>query len=217
MRRLFWFVTAFGLGTILGPLLVALVLAALPSGETGMGSGLPEKEIEVGKLLAIYRARLPAGRLFMTVIPPPDGEECGYLPSSVFPTTFAGAATDRLAGRWNPYVGYYALHRWRNDAQADGYIAAISKKMTEDLSKFEAKFLRICIESTVLSGICSRKIESYGDGIDRFSKDYVEDSWIGGNEDRVVCSYVDGVAARKGLPLSKLFDGKFEIKHWRAN
>ncbi len=207
----------FLVGALVGPLLIAVVIAAVPSRREK--PFIFEKDMEIAKLVRAYRAKLPARHVFLVALPTPDGRECGYNPEAVFPGGNMKSNEELVSDRWTDYDGYYALHRWRGEAQDEGYIAGITEKMTKDLSRFEAKFLRLCIESTIASEICSRKVSAYSELVDRFAKDTKQRSVTRGNEDRIVCSYVDGVAVRRGMKLSPPFnqeyaDGQFRNTPW---
>ncbi len=203
MRKALGLLLIFGLGVVVGPLLYALIAAAMPPRQIPVVSA---NEAEVGRLIAVYRAELDRGRLFMSIIPPPNGKECGYDPEKVFPGQFSGMAEARRAGSFSDYEGYYALDKWRNQQRDEGYIAAIHMKMAKDMSRFEAGFLRRCIQSTVFAGWCKQRVAAFADQVDRFGPESRNFFIGGGHEDRVVCRYVDGVAARNGLPLAPVFN-----------
>lgn len=205
MFRLMRYALIFALGTVVGPIIIAAIVSAVPYQSPGV---LPQKELEIGRLVAAYRAKLPHGQLFLTIVPPPDGKECGYDPNKVFPAQLETMVKARSARQWSDYEGYYALHQWRGQNRGEEFIAAIQEKMAIQLSRFEAGFLRRCIDATMISSFCMKKVERIGNEVVRFDSNRHHFLLAGGNEDRVVCGYVDGVAARKGLPLSRPFDQK---------
>ena len=212
MPRFLRLTACFVLGAILGPVLIAAVSSVYPSADDKY---LEPKEAEVGRLVAAYRAQLPERHLFVTVIPPPDGRECGYDPQAVFPDKWDSIAQSRKTGTFAAYEGYYALNRWRNNNEDEAYIEAIRKRLTENLSHFEAGFLRRCIQNTIFSSQCMAKVKSIGSEVERFDPKRRTYLLAGGHEDQVVCLYVDGVATRKGMTLSKPFDQHYADTHRR--
>jgi hypothetical protein len=142
-----------------------------------------------------------------TRVPTPYGKECGYDPDQVLPDADDAFASARRTKSYVDREGYFWLHRWRNEAQGRAVHNAISAELTKSLSRFQAAFLRRCMQGTLASNLCYDKI---GDLVDRaYSKiDYPKaltqsDFMLFGHEDDVVCSFVDGVAARRGIPLAK--------------
>jgi hypothetical protein len=185
-------------GAILGPVLFA-VIGAIAAPAEGTGG----RSIEANKLVDAYRNKLPPFRLFTTVVMPDDGAECGYDAGKVFPGGILAMMKARQANSYSDYEGYYALDQWRNRNQDEDWIDAIKAQISMEMSPFEAGFLRRCIESTVFSNLCMRQVEGFGDTVPRFSSKREHFLIAAGDEDRVVCTFVDGVAARRGIPLSK--------------
>ncbi len=204
-----WFPTAAlslatTLGAIIGPIVAAAVLAvAAPSEVYGRNN-------EAAKLVEVYRSRLRPFLLFLTIARPENGSECGYNSETIFPRGLYAFKDMRKTGQYNDYVGYYALHTWSGNSSDDRWIANMTIALDERLSSFEAGFLRRCIESTVASTMCMSRVERLGRSVPRSELEGMDyplpygQGW--GFEDRVICSFVDGVAARKGLPLSRRAD-----------
>ena len=184
-------------GAVFGPVIIALVAAAIEP-ETD-SYGFP---IESSKLIDAYQDRLPPRRIFLTIMPPDDGAECGYDPEIVFPDGMERMFEARQKGFYADYQGYYALDRWRGENRDRDWIEAIASKLGEQMSPFQAGFLRRCIESTLFADLCMKEVERFGDAVPRFSDDWRGHTLVGGYEDRVVCTFVDGVAARKGITLA---------------
>lgn len=187
-----------GVGAIFGPLLFAVIGAAIAPAK-----GLAGQPIEAGKLVDAYRDKLPPLQLFLTVEMPQDGMECGYDPEKVFPDGFSAMMKARQTNSYADYEGYYALDQWRNNNQDEDWIEEIKAEVAKEMSPFEAGFLRRCIQSTVFSNLCMKEVESFGDTVPRFNSKREHYLIAAGDEDRVVCTFVDGVAARRGIPLSK--------------
>ena len=195
---------AFGIfiiGATLGPLAIA-AFSAWAEADNQMDY---TETSEASRLVAAYRQRLPHFHLFLSVIPPEDGTECGYDNNDVFPDSFDQLTDSMRSQKFTEYAGYYALHLWRNDTRDEEWVSAITDSIDEKMSDFEAGFLRRCIEATLFSDFCMKQVAAYGDTnkIPRYDHERPISPLRGfGIEDQIVCTYVDGVAARKGLALS---------------
>ena len=187
---------SLAVGAIFGPLAIAGAAAAIGGPETDHFGG----SIEAEKLVDAYRDQLPRGLLFLTITPPPDGAECGYDPEIVFPGGIGAMYPEGRATSYSDYQGYSELHRWRNGRRDDAWIRAITARIDEGMTDFQASFLRRCIESTMFADLCAREVERFGETVPRYGRPRTNEAE--GFEDRVVCTFVDGVVARKGVPLS---------------
>ena len=137
------------IGAVLGPVAIA-AFSAWANAEDELGV---TKTSEASRLVAAYRQRLPRHRLFLSIISPEDGTECGYEVDELFPERFDGLAESVRSQSFTEYAGYYALDRWRNDSRDEEWIVAITASIGEQMSEFEAGFLRRCIEATLFSDI----------------------------------------------------------------
>ncbi|MCB2082635.1 MAG: hypothetical protein KDD90_01075 [Sphingomonadaceae bacterium] len=199
MKAILRVASLLAMGGIVGPVAFAAVASALTATEPHYDSF---DENEYSRLVEAYRARLPGLRLFMTIIPPEDGKECGYDPQALFPDQDNQVLDSTDKRSFTDYVGYLAMDRWRNNSRDDEYIAAITDNISERMSEFEAGFLRRCIEATVFSSACMSRVEAFGNTAERFDHNREPFPIIGwGIEDEIVCTYADGVAARRSIPL----------------
>ena len=184
-------------GAIFGPVIIAVggaARAAKPITFPG------HQRNEADLLVRAYRDRLPVGFLFMTVAMPEDGKECGYDPQEVFPKSFEQFEGSARQKKYSDYAGYWVLDHWRSQSSDDEWLGAVTQKIDDDMSDFEAGFLRRCIEGTLFSSLCMKEVAPYGDRIERFDHKRPASPLRGfGVEDQIVCTYVDGVAARHGM------------------
>ena len=198
MRRNFIIVSlAVLFGWIAGPIMYA-ALAALSPGERSYGTN-----VEIVRLLDVYRANLRSHFLFRSIASHPDGRECGYEPEEIMPDQI-WAMGDARKEEFNAYEGYYALNRWIGQQKDEAYISRIGENILSRVSQYEIQFLRRCIESTVLSPVCMNRVSSFASGVQRFpEKDETDEFYfVGGQDEKIICLYLDGVAARKGLVLA---------------
>ena len=180
------------IGAIFGPLIIAVVSAGFSANR----SAEPWGSDEASRLVNAYRERLPAGRLFLSLPHSEDGRECGYSPEQVFPDMSLNN------DRFTDYGGYWYMDQWRNSTRDAEYISAITQSVDDDLSEFEAGFLRRCIESTLFSALCMEGVSGRDDKVKRHVHGRSAFPLLGyGVEDQIVCTFVDGVAARQGLSL----------------
>jgi hypothetical protein len=183
------------IGTIFGPLVVAAAAAAIAP-----ATGRNGEVIEATKLVEAYQNRLEPGLLFLTLVAPDDGAECGYDPDTVFPGGIEALAGN---GSYTDYLGYFALYRWRNANKDDAWIRSITASIGQRMTPYEAGFLRRCIEGTLFADLCMAEVREIGETVPRFDRKQKTGLLAEGHEDRVVCTFVDGVAARKGIRLSR--------------
>ncbi len=187
------------IGTVFGPLLIAVGGAAIVANQ---GDHDLERTNEAWALVEAYGDKLRPGLLFLTVTPPPDGEECGYDPGILFPDRSNDIAKSVDERKFNDYVGYYVLDHWRNETRDAEYLSAIAQRIDEDMNDFEIAFLRRCISSTLFSSICMEQISGFDEKVERYDHERSAYPIVGwGIEDEIVCTYADGVAARRGIPL----------------
>ncbi|MFM5895521.1 MAG: hypothetical protein ACKOQM_13975 [Novosphingobium sp.] len=201
------------IGAILGPVIFAAIAASLPpTGDWARESPEDVRNREIGLMMGALDEREKQSNYITrySMRPPPDGKECGYDPDSVFHGKYDQLLKSTAGKQYAVYRGYWALDRWRSGQIDEAIEAAIRDRV--QISKFEAGFLRRCIQQTSFSGLCADQVDALRQkayaGVDRKMAKR-EHSTMYGHEDNVVCAFVDGVAARKGLPLAKPFDQRY--------
>jgi hypothetical protein len=183
-------------GAVFGPVAIAGGAAAFRgSRPDAMG-----RASEVEKLVDAYRDRLPRHVLFLTLVPPPDGEECGYDPETLFPDRVQAMHPQGRTDVYADHQGYRELDRWRSRRRDEAWIRAITAAIHNRMSEFQIGFLRRCIQSTLFAGLCAKEVERIGDTVPRYGRPRINEAQ--GFEDRVVCTFADGVAARRGVALA---------------
>ena len=144
-----------------------------------------------------------------------SGKECGYVPNEIFPNKYDQFENSRAHHIYSDYLGYWVLNRWRSDQIDRAIDLAIQSRIK--LSSREAKFLRLCIQQTLFSGICADRVNALSSTayshIDSQVAKRTNDMALFGHQDNVVCSFVDGVAARRGLRLSKSINPQHSKEH----
>lgn len=201
-RRIGLATVLLGAGALLGPVVFAAIGAAV--GTSQKTYPLVSKGAVAFRLVEAYRARLPRGRLFTSVDAPKDGRECGYENAKVFPGAMDQFGVSARTNRFTYYSGYWVLDHWRNDNRNAEWVDGIGQAIAEDMSAFEIDFLRRCIEATAFAPICMKKVAQYGNTVSHFNRPQTPSPLLGyGSEDQIVCTYVDGVAARRGVPLAE--------------
>jgi hypothetical protein len=84
------------------------------------------------------------------------------------------------------------------------------------LSPFSATFLHQCIESSVFSSLCDRRLGGilggfrWPDDPSQLRQFATADGQI--RQEKTICTYLDGVAARRGIPLGTPRDKRL----WRT-
>ena len=183
-------------GTIFGPLLLVTIAAA-----TSQTTGPYGEVTEASRLIDAYRSRSPTGNLFLTLEMPMDDLACGYDFDQVFPDNLTAMTEFHQMNTYSDFEGYYALLAWRGKSQDEDWLETIAVALNDQMSPFELGFLRRCIEATLFSSLCMNRVERYGDAVPRFDQ-RANYGLAAGDEQRVICTFIDGVAARRGIPLS---------------
>ncbi|MFC4257289.1 hypothetical protein GRI97_16860 [Altererythrobacter xixiisoli] len=193
------FVAIFGFGTVVGPVLIAAASAAYWADDVDDGA----KWQETGRLLASYQHELAQiGYLNLSVILPDNGKECGYDSNKIFPNMDEDFGKIGTSIDFNYYNGYLALDRWKYNNIDEEWEQAVSQVIINDMNSFQIGFLRRCIEETTFSKMCMKQVAHYQNRVKRFDHGRPSIPYFGyGIEDQIICTYVDGVAARLGVPL----------------
>ncbi|AXB80184.1 hypothetical protein TQ38_026700 (plasmid) [Novosphingobium sp. P6W] len=183
------------LGAVIGPILFAICAAAMPG-----RSLLGDEHTEAKRLLSAYQSKLPPPELLTIAAFRKDGLECGYESKKIFPDAGAQFLISGKQRKFTDYAGYVVLDNWRNSSRVAEWISALTYQIEDDMSRFKIGFLRRCIEYTAISKACMSRVGVYSDKVARFK--HGREPWPldgFGVEDQIVCTYVDGVAAKHGL------------------
>lgn len=173
-------------GAVLGPVAIA-------AGQALLALADPElKRVETVRLVETYRERLPPFRLMLTVLPP-DTEQCGYDSDQLFPLEDSEKAN---ASYW----GLSSLDAWRNQRSDEIYLSQVTDLLERRMSSFTTVFLRRCMEATLFAGWCEARVRAISSAVRPVDRTGSKD------DDRIICTYLDGVAARSGKPLAKRTD-----------
>ncbi len=192
LKRILFASALFLTGAVFGPLLFAALAAFSPEqGQFG-------ESIEAEKLVEAYRNELPEQILWLTIMSPSLEEECGYAVNSVFDLNFP---RDQSGTHMLDYAAYLTISSWRNEHTGYEWISRITEAIDSGFSDYHKSFLRRCIETTLFKSHCMAIVEEFGNKVERFPE---RDGPKSENElilDQVVCNFVDGVAAKKGIEL----------------
>lgn len=189
------------MGAVLGPMAVAVISASFP--EKRDANGWP---IEAMKLVEVFQSRPNPRtfRLMLTMEMPPNGQECGYRDDKIFGQGYVEKWAEAIRNpAYTPYEGYNIILHWKSQGAAENYKENMAMWIDDHIPTLEIAFLRRCIEYTVLSGFCYDRVASRVATIE-FSKiaDTSRGDVVHANE--ILCTFIDGIAARKGLPLASL-------------
>lgn len=183
------------LGAVIGPILFAICAAAMPD-----RSLLGDEHTEAKRLVNAYLSKLPPPELLIIVAFHEDGSECGYDRKKVFPDEKAQYFLSGKQRKFTDFAGYIVLDNWRNSSRYAEWTSTLTYQIEDSMSRFKIGFLRRCIEYTVISKACMSRVAAYSDKLARFKhgrQPWPLDGF--GVEDQIVCTYVDGVAAKHGL------------------
>ncbi|WP_260484002.1 hypothetical protein [Sphingomicrobium flavum] len=179
------------IGWLGGPIVAALALAAKADHQ------FEDFPLDAHRLVESYRETIDDHKLFLTIAMPEGGSECGYEAEDLFPSYFGKQGTPQQKALLE---GYETMEFRRRDYVDEGYFWAVAENLSEDFSPYELRFLRRCIEDTILTNVCAAKVEPYGQTVDRYEHPLAQE--IRADEEAILCTYVDGAAARLGFELA---------------
>ena len=190
----------FAAGAVFGPIMVAAIAALDDELDY-----VPPAEDQAAKLIETYEANLPSGLFFTSIYREPHVKNCGYDETELFPEGLDEMLNARRKGRFSLFEGYEAIDVWARELRDMAYIAAITDKIRQEHSPYEIEFLRRCIQSTVFSHTCMKHVATFGDRVERFPDKPHEEWYFAGSgyEEEVICTYLDGVATRRGIAIPK--------------
>jgi hypothetical protein len=198
-----------------GLLLVALTIVLGPllfAAGTGLfaGTGEADRALRPVALLEAYRDHWPPelsspSRDFGAAI-----RNCGYEEAALFPPGEARAPGSDEP--WNPYGGYFDLLIERSRDWDRRLDELRWKRLDSQTSAFSAEFLRICMRQSLFASVCAGRVRAI---LEAGDLDTDSDAWPQGvprpdqsRNDRNICVYLDGIAARRGVPLAARSDAR---------
>jgi hypothetical protein len=176
----------------------------------GVGKGLAaggSDEDRAGQsfaLLAAYREQSPPEVSIPYYNFNSDIRRCGYDEQALFPTP--GPQPDIRDPDVMPYAGYFTMLGERGAEQQRLLDRVRADTLTAGTSAFSSEFLRVCLRHSVFASACALRVGSLLSARNLNRDSGVWPSAIArpdlGQRDRSICLYLDGVAARRGLPLA---------------
>ena len=195
LRQLLIVVLIFAAGMVLGPVLLAA------ADGLARPSDAQERRAQAYALLKAFDDRDP--QVSMASM---DWDmfirDCGYTTETLF-----GSPTPPLVEgqAWTPYSGYFDLFLWQGRQFGTAAEAARADVLFRSLSTFQLAFLGDCMRGTAFSGLCAgyvRQVLESGGGLSSNAMPRGAPRFDQRREERTICTYLDGLAARRGLPLA---------------
>lgn len=180
--------TIFLLGGLSLPVLIAAGGAAFTS------KNKEDRFFEARRLIAVYQTHLPRNILFLS-INSDGGASCGYDPEKLAPETTSKADRERYT---DELMASITGERWWVEEQDDIWLSDIADRISNSNSAFTVSFLRRCIEGTALRPLCISHVSQLDQGVEYSPKKLDLRRAIA---KRAYCTFVDGVAAKRGIPL----------------
>ncbi|HVJ01310.1 MAG TPA: hypothetical protein VM662_03955 [Sphingomonas sp.] len=182
-------------GAVFGPVLAAAITAAAASPQ--------ERASSAFNLLVEFDGRdrtIPMASIDVMG----DVRDCGHDPDALFTKKDLERFPSRKPWKWTPHAGFFALWLARSSAWRIRLLDIRAAQLNESTSPFGALFLRECMRQTPFASSCqeyTRKLlgklapahsgpPDAGNALDT------------SGETGTICTYLDGVAARNGRPLS---------------
>lgn len=189
-------------GLVLGALLGPLAFAALSSATAKEDREHAAFE-EAVKLSDRYIEAQPRLQLYLSLMSPDIlYDHCGHDFDQLFPDIMDDLEALHAIGRYSDYEGFEAIDELRRRNGLEVRRTGLAMELEDRLSHFELGFLRRCIDATMFSGLCMQKVADIdtdlSDDAEVFSRVFIPGA---GEEPQIICTYLDGVAARRNLPL----------------
>lgn len=196
---------------LLGAALLIVATIILTPLLYGVGKGLlagtseDERRSQAFALLTAYRDHWPPPVMMATLDTETAIRDCGYSSETLF--VLDQSREDARAGRWTPRDGYMDIwfarsREWRRLLDELRIV-----RLSEGTSAFSSEFLRVCIRQSLFAPLCASQV-----GLILASADLDPangNAWPRNQprpdqsrETRNICTYLDGIAARRGLPLA---------------
>ena len=208
IRKIGLVIGIFGLGVVLGPILLALVAGVFASSDDN------SRWRQTYNLLQAYDEYRPQLSMHGGDWEP-DIADCGYRRDMVYDARDNLVAMEhRGTGpapyrdvSWTPYSGHFALHGWRT-RQFESRVETLRTDFLRNrFGRFSAIFLARCVRHSVAATLCADRVGKALDEAGLLSPNSGPTSrsgFLDGNrESQVICTYLDGLAARRGHPLAE--------------
>jgi len=197
-RRLLGAALLIAAAIVLAPLLYGVAKGLL----AGHGEG--DRRAQSIALLAAYREHWPPPVWLASQDFGRDIRDCGYEEDTLFPPSEPQLGQGE---HWTPYAGYFDVLMARSrdwDRRLEELRLA---RLDGETSAFSSEFLRVCMRQSPFASLCASRVRAIlvADGLDiengsawprnRPSPDQSRGT-------RTICAYLDGIAARRGLPLA---------------
>lgn len=203
MSKALWTIVLIAIGAVFGPMLFGLGNAVVASQRDKNSISHDET---VARLLSAYKSDQIGNEVMYTIDFGDSGRECGYEPDSLFDENdrFNYLISDHL--QYSDYHGYNSLYIWKFNNELYVQEKSISDFLRETISPFRSSILADCIDLTVLSEFCMRRLRNTinhaGHSNIPLEQNEQRSKLMGiGAEIEVICRFIDGVAARRGIPL----------------
>lgn len=184
--------TAFVLGFVLGPLLIVAI--------NGVRLGDTE-ELEVDPayhLLSAFDDRYPEGIPMSQLDLDGVARDCGYS-SALIGRDLPPGLHDQ---RWTPAAGYFDLTMWLDDEFFQETKRRRVEQLREHLTGYELRFLDGCLRKTSFAGLCGLPVRRILKQSNLLSQYSLNSPFAQPRRTKSICTYLDGIAARKGQPLA---------------
>lgn len=192
--------SALAVGTLFGPLAIATFFSVVAKEEDEHAAFQ-----EAVKLADRYIEAQPRLQLHLSLMSPDIlYAHCGHDFEQLFPQIMDDLEALHAAGRYSDYEGFEALDELRRRNSLEIRRTGLAIELEERLSLFDLRFLRRCIDATMFSKVCMRQVADIAADLpseaDLTSRVFIPGA---GEEPQIICTYLDGVSARRGLPLPR--------------
>ena len=177
----------------------------------GVGKGLLADSSEGARreqsaaLLGAYRDHWPPQIWLSSINLEGAVRECGYSGETIFDSNQRRELWRQ--GQWTHQDGYMDLWLERSQDWRRRLDELRMARLDVETSAFSSEFLRVCIRQSLFASVCAGRIRAILAAGDLDPDN--GDAWPHGQPPpdqsrltRNICTYLDGLAARRGLPLA---------------
>jgi len=155
VRKLAGWVIVFGLGLLLGPILVGAVAGLTASSDE------QARWQSAGILLGAFDEQSP-----QLALASQDRSwairECGHDSGDAVQQLFGEASPPLPADRsWTPFAGYFDLTLWHGSVFRREVLRRRIEALAQGFSPFSLAFLDNCIRRTAFAGLCALRVEAF--------------------------------------------------------
>ena len=150
-------------------------------------------------LLSAFDDRYPEGIITRQMDLDGVARDCGYT-EELYGRDLSPGLRDQ---RWTPATGYFDLMMWLDDEFSQEVKRRRAEQLRQHLTDYQLRFLDGCLRWTVFAGLCGGQVRHLLKQENLLSQSSLNSPFPQPRRTQTICTYLDGIAARKGEPLAR--------------